>query len=312
VDRGGFDSEGGTTLVADGTPTPDRREFLAGLACAGCVVPSGCLGNEQPVTLFAAGSLNDAVERGLRPALDTPLQVTARGSAELARLVAEGSRTPDLLSLADPVLFDRIDTAWYTQFATNELVVAYDPDGAGGRRVADAGREAWYEALLADDVRLGRTDPDLDPLGYRTLFAFDLATDHYDTGRDLRRAIPAREQIYPETQLLGQFETGGIDAAVTYRSMAVGRGYDYVSLPAAVNLGEPALADRYAETSYELPDGTVVAGDAISYAATVLRSSPTTRDVFTRHVGGAYLTEYGFTVPDDYPRHRGDVPDTID
>ena len=299
-----------TTLVTDGTPTPDRRQFLAGLACAGCVVPSGCLGGEQPVTLFAAGSLNDAVERGLRPALDTPLQVTARGSAELARL-ADGSRTPDLLSLADPVLFDGLDTSWYTEFATNELVVAYDPDSAGGRRVADAGPEAWYEALLADDVRLGRTDPDLDPLGYRTLFAFNLATDHYDTDRDLRQAIPARDQIYPETQLLGQFETGGIDAAVTYRSMAVGRDYEYVSLPPAVNLGDPALADRYAETSYELPDGTVVAGDAISYGATVLQSSPAARTVFTRHVEGAYLTAHGFTVPDNYPRYRGDVPDTI-
>lgn len=297
--------------MADGTPTLDRRRFLAGLACASAV-PSGCLGDdEQAVTLFAAGSLNDAVERGLRPALDTPLQVTARGSAELARLVAEGSRDPDLLSLADPVLFDRVDTAWYAEFATNELVVAYDPDSAGGRRVADAGREAWYEAVLADDVRLGRTDPDLDPLGYRTLFAFDLATDYYDTDRDLRRAIPTRDQIYPETQLLGQFETGGIDAAVTYRSMAVGREYAYVSLPPAIHLGDPTLADHYAETSYELPDGTVVAGDAISYGATVLRPSPATRGVFTRHVEGTYLSEYGFTVPDDYPHYRGDVPDTI-
>ena len=299
--------------MADRTHRPNRRRVLTGLAGTACVGLGGCLGDDgQPVTLFAAGSLNDALERGLRPALDTPLQVTARGSAELARLVADESRTPDLLSLADPVLFDGLDTAWYAEFATNELVVAYNPDSTAGRRVANAGREAWYEPMLADDVRLGRTDPDLDPLGYRTLFAFDLATDYYDTDRDLRRAIPTREQIYPETQLLGQFETGGIDAAVTYRSMAVGRDYEYVSLPPAVNLGEPTLADRYARTSYELPDGTVVAGDAISYAATVLRSSPTTRAVFSRHVEGAYLGEYGFSVPDDYPRYRGDVPDTID
>jgi len=30
--------------------------------------------------------------------------------------------------------------------------------------------------------------------------------------------------------------------------------------------------------------------------------------VFDTHVAGAYLREFGFTVPDDYPRFGGNVP----
>jgi len=46
-------------------------------------------------------------------------------------------------------------------------VVAYTTATAGGRRVAAAGPQGWYRALADDDVRLGRTDPELDQSGNR-------------------------------------------------------------------------------------------------------------------------------------------------
>jgi molybdate/tungstate transport system substrate-binding protein len=292
-----------------------RRAALAG-GVAGLAGLAGCVGTlgggPTPVSLLAAGSLNDALEHGLRPRVDAPLRVEARGSAAVARLVAEGQKDPDVVSLADVALFDGpLRPDWVAEFATNSLVVAYDPDGPGGRRVAEAGADGWYRALLRDDVALGRTDPDLDPLGYRTLFALDLAADHYGTDADLRAAIPRRDQVYPETQLIGQFETGAVDAAVTYRSMAVARGYDHVDLPPEVNLGDPAMADRYATTAYELPTGRVVRGAPVRYGSTVRRRSPTVDRVFRAHVTGDYLTDFGFGVPTDYPRLTGDAPDGI-
>ena len=151
----------------------------------------------------------------------------------------------------------------------------------------------------------------MDPLGYRTLFCLELATEHYGTDSDLREVIPRSDQVYPETQLVSQFETGGIDAAIAYRNMAEERGYDYVELPAEIDLGDPAFADRYAAASYELPDGTVVSGDVVSYGSTVRHESGTVLDVFETHISGDYLTESGFTVPDDYPRYTGNVPETI-
>jgi len=280
---------------------------MPAVGLAGC---SGVLGGPDTVSMLVAGSLNNAVENGLRPAVDARLQAEAHGSAEAARLVASGGKDPDIVTLADVALFDALLSAdWVAEFATNALVVVYNPETPGGRRLVNGA--PWYEVVLEDDTSLGRTDPDMDPLGYRTLFCLELATDYYGTERDLREAVPEPDQRYPETQLISQFETGAIDAAVAYRNMAEARGYDYVDLPAEIDLSDPALAERYAVASYELPDGTVVAGDVISYGSTLRTDSESTRAVFETHITGEYLTEFGFTVPDDYPRYTGNVPEAI-
>jgi molybdate/tungstate transport system substrate-binding protein len=294
-----------------------RRSVLSALGAAlgglgGCTtVLSATGGQSATVSMLAAGSLNHALENGLRPRVDATLQVEAYGSARVARLVAGGQKDPDIVSLADVALFESsLRTDWHAEFATNALVVAYNAETAAGRRVARAGTDGWYRPLL-EGIALGRTDPDLDPLGYRTLFALDLATDYYGTGTDLREAIPERDQLYPETQLASQFETGSIDAAIVYRNMAEQRGYDYVALPPEINLGDPACADQYAKASYELPDGTVVEGAPIRYGSTIRRPSPAVREVFATHVTGQSLTDFGFTVPEAYPRYRGNVPDRV-
>ncbi|WP_372910978.1 extracellular solute-binding protein [Salinigranum sp.] len=293
-----------------------RRRALAGMAVAlggaGYVGASGVSGGSETVSMLAAGSLNNALENGLRPSVDARLEVEAHGSAQVARLVAEGAKTPDIVSLADVALFDAwVKPAWYAEFATNAVVVAYNPETEGGRRLSAVGADEWYRPLLDGSVALGRTDPDLDPLGYRTLFMLELATAYYDLDVDLRETIPRREQVYPETQLISGFETGAIDAAVAYRNMAVERGYDYVELPAEIDQSDPRLADHYSRARYELPDGTVVTGRPISYGSTMLRESPVVRDVFEAHVSGPYLESFGFGVPADYPRYTPHAPDTL-
>lgn len=266
----------------------------------------------RPVSILAAGSLNNAVEHGLTSAVDATLQTEARGSAEAARLIAEGQKDPDIVSVADIALFDSpLDPPWYAEFATNSLVIAYDPHSAGGRTVANAGTDGWYDALLGGDVALGRTDPALDPLGYRTLFLLDLASRYYDVS-NLRDRILSRKQIYPETQLISRFETGAIDAAVVYRNMAVERNYEYVGLPSQIDLSDPShVEDWYATVSYTLPGGKTVRGDLISYGSTIRREREVVLDVFDAHTTGTYLREFGFVVPDDYPTYTGDVPDAI-
>jgi molybdate/tungstate transport system substrate-binding protein len=282
------------------------------LGGAGYVGSTAVGGSTERVSMLAAGSLNNALENGLRPTLDATLEVEAHGSAQVARLVADGAKTPDIVSLADVALFDAlVKPVWYAEFATNAVVIAYNPDTPGGERLAAAGADEWYRPLLDGDLALGRTDPDLDPLGYRTLFAFELATEYYGLDVDLREAIPRRDQVYPETQLISGFETGAIDAAVAYRNMAVERGYDYVELPAEVDQSDSTLAAHYGRATYELPDGTVVTGRPISYGSTMLRDSPAVRDVFEAHVSGPYLESFGFGVPSDYPRYTSHAPSTL-
>ena len=293
-----------------------RREVLAGasgiaLGLAGCLASASTSGR-RPVSLLAAGSLNHALEHGLRRKVDHPLEIEAHGSATVARLVAEGQRDPDIVSVADTALFDGpLTPPWYAEFATNAVVLAYNRNTAAGKRVAAAGTEGWYRPLLEGDVRLGRTDPDTDPLGYRTLFVLELASRYYGVP-GLRDRIPARDQLFPETELVAQFETGAIDAAVVYRNMATERGYGYVELPPQIDLSDPSYAGSwYSTVSYTLPEGTSVTGGPISYASTLRHPSAAAGSVFEQHVDGDYLQEFGLNVPDEYPRYTGDVPDAL-
>lgn len=306
-DGSATDSSGGSTRRS-----ATRRGFLGALGAgvaglSGCVGSASVLGGGRAVSVLAAGSLQSAFEDGLAAAVEPTLEVEAHGSVTVARLVDSGRRDPDVVALADTALFDRtLASDWHADFATNSLVVAYDSDTNEGRRVAEADR--WFDPVLAGEASLGRTDPDLDPLGYRTLFALDLASDHYDEPR-LPQRVLRRDQIYPETSLLSRFETGAVDAAVVYRSMAVERDYEFVDLPAAIDLGDPDLTEVYERVNHAIPDGETIRGAPIRYGALARSDDDAVRDVFGTLVDGEYLGDHGFGRPDGFPTYSGEVPD---
>jgi molybdate/tungstate transport system substrate-binding protein len=269
--------------------------------------------DRSPITILAAGSLQNAL-LDLETAVDVPVAVEVHGSATVARLIAEGKRDPDIVSVADVALFEELlSPPWYSVFASNAVVIAYDPNSEGGRRIAAAGADGWYEPLIAGAVDLGRTDPDRDPLGYRALFTLELASRYYADAANLREGIPRREQIYPETGLLSRFETGAIDAAFTYRSMAVERGYEYVDLPDRIDLGDPNHHEEwYSTVSYTLPGGREIRGSPIGYGATIREPSDAALSVFAAHTTDDSLDEAGFLRREGVPIHRGAVPERVE
>lgn len=291
--------------------TCSRRAALAALAgtvgtLSGC---AGVLGSGQrAVRVLCAGSFQNAL-LDLDSAVDARVQVEAHGSAAAARLVAEGAREPDVVALADSSLFESVlSPTWYAHVASNELALAYDAGTEAGRRIERADR--WVDPIADGPVTLGRTDPDLDPLGYRTLFALDLTAKQYDRP-GLPSAVRDASRVYPETSLLSRLETGAVGAAVVYRTMALDRGLDTVDLPAAIDLSDPALAERYRTTSYTLPDGTTVRGGPIDYAATARTTDDDALAVFETITDGGLLADHGFRAGDRYPTFEGDVPDAL-
>lgn len=229
-------------------------------------------------------------------------------------MVAEGQRDPDVVTVADVALFsDPLSPPWYSLFTSNAVVLAYNPDTEGGQTVADAGAEGWYEPLVAGDVGLGRTDPDQDPLGYRTLFTLELASQYYDDASNLREQILKRDQIYPETSLISQFETGAVDVAFAYRNMAIERDYEYVDLPDQIDLSNPSYDEQwYSTVSYTLPNDQTVQGGLISYGSTIRTMSDAALSVFDAHTTGDYLSEFGFVLRDQFPTYRGDPPNRVE
>ncbi|MDS0478288.1 extracellular solute-binding protein [Natrinema sp. 1APR25-10V2] len=228
-------------------------------------------------------------------------------------MIDEGQRDPDIVSVADVALFaEPLSPSWHSVFTSNSVVIAYNPDTDGGARLAEAGTESWYEPMVNGNVNIGRTDPDQDPLGYRTLFMLDLASRYYNEATDLREGILQQDQIYPETSLISQFETGSIDAAFAYRNMAVEREYEYIELPDQINLSNPEYAeDWYSTTSYTLPSGQEIQGGLISYGSTIRHMSDAAVSVFDALTTGNYLEEHGFLLREQFPAYSGDVPQRI-
>lgn len=249
-------------------------------------------GNTAKPRALVAGSLLSVSRRIGGAAIE------AHGSAGVRRLVVEGLRSPDAVALADPRLFTGIsDRA--TLFATNALVLAYDPASPH----ADALREDWRSALADGDLAVGRTDPQVDPLGYRTVMALRLAGRRSDLDAD---GILERSTILPETNLLNVLQGGGVDAAFAYRSMVVERDLPAANLPDAIDFSNPEYADTYASVSYELPHAEI-RGAPIRYGATALtaRGSPWVESlVSARDV----LESNGFVVPPDYPKRDVRLP----
>jgi len=138
--------------------------------------------------------------------------------------------------------------------------------------------------LLRPGVRTGRSDPSLDPNGYRTLFVTQLAERYYGRAglaAQLLAAMPPRYMRPKEADLVALVQAGELDYAFSYRSIAITTGLRSVSLPVAVDLSDPALAADYARASVRLPgrtrsahDSVALQGAPIVYALTIPEGAP--------------------------------------
>jgi molybdate/tungstate transport system substrate-binding protein len=294
------------------------RAGTAGLVAS--VGTAGCLGGES-LSVLSAGSLALALGEGLGPAFrretGTAVRSEFHGSAAVVRFVREGVKRPDVVVSADAGLLRRHlrpDVAdWDVTVAANALCLTADPDSTVAHRLR-AG-EPWYDVLADAEGPVARSDPDVDPLGYRTLQAFDLAAGYYDEPwipGTLRRKTVVDPQ---EAHLLAGVETGGRVAAVCYRNMAVERDLPVFELPPALNFADPARAEQYARASYTLPDGTVVRGSPVVYAVTVpsTAENPAVGREFVRFLLDAddLLREHGLVVPESVPQSSGRVPPEV-
>jgi molybdate transport system substrate-binding protein len=156
------------------------------------------------------------------------------GSKALANLIASGESSPDVFIYVDPKLVvkfkDRIAGA--TTFAATSLGVAWAP---GSRYAAIFERAAKGDMPLEDvletpDLRIGRTDPKLDPKGEYTV----AAVTAWLGGEGERRIFGDDEnpaQIFPEEDLLARLDTGQADVGFFYRTEAIARHYRFMPLP---------------------------------------------------------------------------------
>jgi molybdate/tungstate transport system substrate-binding protein len=238
------------------------------------------------LVIFLAASLT----KPMQPVLDafaaqtaTVVQRESGASLEHVRKITELHRVPDVVMLADaeviPQLLVPKYATWYAEFARNRMVVAYTPKS---KHANEINATNWTTILERKDVEVGRTDPNLAPVGYRTLLMFQLAERFYmksGLSATLLRNAPDRNIRPNAAELAALLASGELDYIYEYQSVAEANGFRFITLPPQIDLGDAARASTYATVSMNVrgsaPGRTLtVKGQPILYALTVPRDAP--------------------------------------
>ncbi len=260
---------------------------LALLAMAGLPACSPGSSERTQLRVICAGSLMGPFQEiekayeAVNPDIDVLIE--GHGSIQVIRQVTELEVLADVVAVADHSLIPPMMYAatvpetgtpyadWYIRFASNTLGIAYT---STSRYADEITADNWYEILSRPDVKLGFPDPRFDACGYRALMACKLAELHYGDETIFERVLGEFEYpltireingtgtiLIPEivkpytvsirgssVVLLGILESGDIDYAFEYKSVARQRNLQFLELPAEINLG----SDDFQRLGYNL------------------------------------------------------------
>ena len=200
---------------------------LTALAAALALLPITAASAAGIVNVLYAGSLVNLMEHGVGPSFDKAtgnrFQGYAGGSVGLANQIKGKLRKGDIFISANPKVNASLMGAangdwvnWYVSFAKSALVIGYN---ASSEFATDFKTKPWYQVLLEPGIRIGRTDPKLDPKGALTLALMQQAETFYKSPGLSQKVLGAPNnpaQVLPEETLVGRLQSGQLDAGFFY------------------------------------------------------------------------------------------------
>jgi molybdate/tungstate transport system substrate-binding protein len=224
----------------------------------------------EKVVIFHAGSLSvpfDEIEKAFEakyPQYD--VQREASGSRAAARKITEINKPADVMASADYKVIDNLmipnNAKFNAQFATNEMVIAFTDKAKYADQIT---AENWPQIFLKEGVKVGHSDPNMDPCGYRSMLVTKLAESYYNTpglfdklfgygdsyqnGEEDKNKVIVRPK---ETDLLGLIEAGMYDYLYIYKSVAEQHHLRYLELPEEVSLKSAKFADQYKNATFQI------------------------------------------------------------
>jgi molybdate/tungstate transport system substrate-binding protein len=207
----------------------------------------------------------------------------AAGSQACARKITDLHKPCDIMASADYSVIDKLlipkYADWNIRFATNQMVLCYTDKSKFADKV---NADNWYDILEKKGVVWGHSDPNLDPCGYRALMVLQLAEKYYKKPGLYEKVIANRPQanIRPKSvELVSLLQTGNMDYAWEYLSVAVQHGLKYIKLPDEINLGNYQFDDQYSQAVVKVTGkkpGTMMdmKGKSITYGITLVKDAP--------------------------------------
>jgi molybdate/tungstate transport system substrate-binding protein len=279
---------------------------------------TGALAADAPVLRVAyAGSMGVVMDGAAGPGFAKTHHATyqgiGQGSYALAHLLAAHQLQADVFVTITPgpmqVLKQAALVTQAVPVASTQMVISYSPHSrfAADFAAAAAGKKNWYDVLSESGLRLGRTDPAIDPQGANVLLTLQLAGDYYHHPDLLQKIAGAPQnpaQIFTEPSLMSRLEAGQIDAAISYLSAAQSHHLPTVSLPDEINLGDPGMqASWYDRASIKLDNGKTLKVQPLVFYAAVLANAqqPQLAQDFVAFLqstqGQALFHDHGYSPP---------------
>jgi molybdate/tungstate transport system substrate-binding protein len=153
-------------------------------------------------------------------------------------------------------------TKWYIPYAGTQMVVAYNPNSKYAsqfKAYADGSKplKGLFTLLETKGLKLGRTDPNIDPQGRDFIFMLELAQMYYHLPKDTVSKILGTSdygtanssQIFAESSLDATLQSGQLDASSAFITQAVELHLDYIKLPPQISLADASMANQYAKAT---------------------------------------------------------------
>ncbi|MBU1101232.1 MAG: tungstate ABC transporter substrate-binding protein WtpA [Bacteroidetes bacterium] len=204
------------------------------------------------------------------------------GSRACARKITDLGKECDILASADYEVIDNLlipeYADWNLKFAANEMTIVYTKQS----RLADQINQSnWHEILLKKEINFGRSDPNNDPCGYRTILTWKLSESYYNhPGLAEKLLKKNKEYVRPkEVDLLALLEAGELDYIFLYRSVAEQHKLPFLLLPDSINLKEGKCTELYKSVSVDVTGkkpGEYVThmGTPMLYGVTIPHNAP--------------------------------------
>ncbi len=257
--------------------------LLLGVSITGCGKNATTTTQKSEIlTVFHAGSLTKPIreaetEFNKENGGKIVFKDESAGSVRVVKSISELHKLVDVAATADYKLIPQYlipsYADWVVQFATNKLVIVY----TGKSKYADEiNTNNWYKILQRKDVEFGFSNPNADPCGYRTRLMFMLAEKYYNVPNLANAILKAvnPNNIKPKAvELVAGIQSGELDYAFEYLSVAVQNNLKYVLLPDQLNFGNPEYANFYKQASFTMEGGKKVYGAPIIYGITVPKNA---------------------------------------
>lgn len=231
-------------------------------------------------------AINDLVNEFKKIHPQIKVITESSGSREACFKVSQLKRRADILALADYLVIEDLlmpeYADWFIKFAGNQMVICFTEHSKYGDEI---NKDNWYEILSRPEVKIGRINPDLAPLGYRTLMLWQLADIYYQEKIDgkciyeaLYQNCPPTQVRHEEVELLPLLQNLALDYVFQYLSIAKQHNLKYITLPKEINLSCPDFDSFYRQAKVTLTgkkkgEFSTVYGCSIAYAVTIPKDS---------------------------------------